>query len=75
MDAINFNFLCNNVEGLLTCKKRLKLFKYFKNKIFPNGILFLQETHSTKENKIKWKNDLTVTIWSNGVTIGVTCVQ
>ena len=36
MDAINFNFLCNNVKGLQTSKKRLKLFDYFKNKIFPN---------------------------------------
>ena len=56
MNAINFFFLCNNVKGLQTSKKRLKLFKYFKNKIFPNAILFLKETHSTKENKIKWKS-------------------
>ena len=56
MDAVNFNFLCNNVKGLQTYKKRLKLFNYFKNKIFPNGIIFLQETHSTKENEIKWKD-------------------
>ena len=36
----------------------LKLFNYFKNKIFPNGILFLQETHSTVENEFKWKFEL-----------------
>ena len=59
MDAINFNFLCNNVKGLQTSKKRLKLFNYFKNKIFPNGIIFLQETHSTKE-KLSGKTNLTV---------------
>ena len=53
MDAITFNFLCNNVKGLETSKKRLKLFNYFKSKMFPNSIL--QETHSTKGNKIKWK--------------------
>ena len=35
MDAINFNFLCNNVKDLQTSKKRLKFFKYFKNKILP----------------------------------------
>ena len=57
MDAVNFNFLCNNVKGLQTSKKRLKLFSYFKNKIFLNGIIFLQETHSTKENEIKWKDE------------------
>ena len=38
--------------ALQTSKNHLKLFKYFKNKIFPNGILFLQEMHSTKENEI-----------------------
>ena len=32
-------------------KNVLKLFKYFKNKILLNRILFLQETHSTKENE------------------------
>ena len=43
MDEINFNFLCNNFKGLQTSKKCLKLCNYFKNKIYPNGILFLQE--------------------------------
>ena len=40
-----------------TSKKRFKLSEYFKNKIFPNGILFLQETYSAKENKTKWKEE------------------
>ena len=53
MGEINFNFLYNNVKGLQTSKKLLKLFNYFKNKIFPNGILFLQETHFTKESEVK----------------------
>ena len=56
MDTITFNFLCNNVKGLQTSKKRLNLFNYFKSKMFPNNIIFLQETHSTKGNKIKWKD-------------------
>ena len=43
-----FNFLPNNVKGLQSSKKRLKLFQYFKNKISSKGILFLQETHSSK---------------------------
>ena len=33
-------FLCNNLKGLQTLKKCLKLFKYFKNKTFANSILF-----------------------------------
>ena len=44
---INFNFLFSNVKGLQSSKKRLKQFEYFKSKLKPNGLLFLQETHST----------------------------
>ena len=54
---MNFKFLCNNIKGLQTSKKRLKLFSFFKNKIFSNGIIFFQETHSTKENEIMWKDE------------------
>ena len=50
MDVVNFNFLCNNGKGLKTFIKRLKLFNYLKNKVFPNGILVLL---SSKENEIK----------------------
>ena len=57
INTINFNFLCKNVKGLQISKKHLKLFDYFKNEIFPNIIMFLQETHSTKENEIKWKDE------------------
>ena len=56
MDAINLNFSCSDVKGLQTSKKCLKLVKYFKDKIFPNGISFLQETHSKNESKIKTKD-------------------
>ena len=44
----DFNFLSNNAKGLKSSKKRLKLFQFFKNKISPKGILFLQEAHSSK---------------------------
>ena len=47
-NTFDFNFLSNNVKGLKSSKKRLKLFQFFKNKISPKGILFLQETHSSK---------------------------
>ena len=59
---LGFNFKChgnktlNQSKGLQTSKKRLNLFMYFKYKTFPNGILFSQETHSTKESEIKWKD-------------------
>ena len=48
-----------------------------RKKIFPNGILFLQETHSTKENEIKWKDKFNGNLYfvhgksnSRGVLIG-----
>ena len=37
---LNFNFLTNNVKGLQSSKKRVKIFEYFRNKVAPKGILF-----------------------------------
>ena len=50
-------FVANNVKGMQLSKKRLKLMKYFKDKIGSNGVLFLQETHSDSKVKQKWKED------------------
>ena len=57
MSNINFNFLSNNVKGMQSSKKRLKQFEYFKSKLKPNGLLFLQETHSTIACEKKWKDE------------------
>ena len=46
-NQLSFNFLANNVKGLKSSIKRVKMFEYFKNKIGHWGILFLQETHSS----------------------------
>ena len=46
-NQLNLNFLKNNVKGLQSTKKQLKLFNFLKNKIGPKGILFLQDTHSS----------------------------
>ena len=51
--AINFNFISNNVKGLKPTKKLIKLIEYFKSKLAPSGVLFAQETHSTKGNRTK----------------------
>ena len=40
------SFITNNVKRMQSLKKRLKLIQYFKSKIGPCGLLFLQETHS-----------------------------
>ena len=37
--------------------KRVKLIQYFKIKIGPCGLLFLQETHSNSKVEQKWKED------------------
>ena len=57
MSSIEFNLIYNNVKGPQSYKKRLKIFEYLKNKSGPNGILFLQETHPTKENENRWNDD------------------
>ena len=42
----NLSFITNNVKGIQSIKKRLKLTVYFKSKITTHGILFFQETHT-----------------------------
>ena len=37
---LNLNFLTNNVKGLQTSKKCVKIFEYFRNQVAPKGILF-----------------------------------
>ena len=52
MPAIDFNFISNNVKGLKSTKKRIKLFEYFKSKLAPSGVLFTQELiQPRKSNK------------------------
>ena len=51
------SFITNNVKGIQSYKKRLKLIQYFKEKIGSTGVLFLQETHSSSKVEQKWKED------------------
>ena len=50
-------FVTNNVKGLQSSKKRLKLIEYLKNKLESNGVLFLQETHSVSNDENVWADD------------------
>ena len=59
----NVGFITNNVKGMQSSKKRLKLMQYFKDKIGSNGVLFLQETHSESKVEQKWKKDLEAQIF------------
>ena len=56
MSHINFKFLSKHVQGIQSSKKCLKQFEYFKSKLKPNGLLFLQETHSAIACEKKWKD-------------------
>ena len=80
MMSIDFNFVSNNVKGLGSETKRLKIFKRLKDLVELKGIIFFQETHSSVDSEIKWKqefgkeNDLFFcngTSNSRGVAIGI----
>ena len=53
----NLSFITNNVKRIKSIKKRLKLIEYFKSIITTNGILFLQETHSSSDDEQKWRDN------------------
>ena len=56
-NQLSFNFLTNNVKGLKSSIKLVKMFEYFKNKIGHRGILFLQETHFSIDTEKQWNDD------------------
>ena len=43
------DFLSSNVNGLKSSKKRIKVFQHLKQKISDNGIIFLQEAHTSED--------------------------
>ena len=55
--ANKIDFISNNMKGFKSTNKRLKLIKYFEDKIVSNGFLILKETHSTVNDKITQKDD------------------
>ena len=57
MSHINLNFLSNNVKRMQSSKKRLNQFECFKSKLKLNGLLFLQESHSTISCEKNWKDE------------------
>ena len=80
MSNTDFNFVTNNVKGLGSENKRLKVFKRLKDLIKHNGFIFFQETHSSKEFEDKWRSDFgrenelyfsNGTSNSRGVAIGI----
>ena len=47
------NFISNNVKGILSSEKRLKIFEYLKNNIHYKGFALLQESHSLTQDEKK----------------------
>ena len=55
-NAKYLTFMTNSIKGIQNNSKRLSVIEFFRNKLCNNGILFLQETHSTFNDKNIWKN-------------------
>ena len=51
-----FDIFSFNIKGLRDYKKRRKIFNYAKKHMTRNGIVFFQETHSSREIENAWAN-------------------
>ena len=57
MNGNVITFISNNVEGIQTSQKRVKLFEYLKSYVATNGFVFLQETQSSIRDEKKWGDE------------------
>ena len=71
----SLHVIANNIKGIQNKNKRLSINEYFKNKTGNNGILFLQETHSTTSNEGKWKNEFSGPIFYLHGTSNSWCID
>ena len=63
------SFLSSNANELGSSKKQIKAFEHLKQKILGNGIIFLQETHSSEDTFTEWKDDFVgERFFSHGLT-------
>ena len=65
MNSNQINMISNNINGIHSTKKRFKMIQYFKNKVLPlrQGILFLQETHSTESDEASCRDEFNGTLF------------
>ena len=69
MNSDNLKFISDNVKGIKKSEKIIKVFEYLKNSISPNGFIFLQETHSSVDDKKRWCDELNGNLYlSHGKT-------
>ena len=50
-------FISNNVRGIQTSQKRMKLFKYLRSYVTSNRFVFFQETHLSISDEKKWEEE------------------
>ena len=58
---MNYNiliFLSNNVKGIRTSQKRIRLFEYGKSYATSNGSVFLQKIYLTTSDGMKWVDEI-----------------
>ena len=77
--GVKLHFISNNVKGLQSSLKRIKIFEYLKNNLGSNGFLLLQETHSSLADEKKWVNELKGPIFfshgkMNGCGVAIGCI-
>ena len=51
--GVKLQFISNNVKGLQSSPKRIKVFEYLKKNLGSNGFLFFQETNSSSADEKK----------------------
>ena len=61
MNSNQINMISNNVNGIQSTKKRLKMIQY--SKLLPQGILFLQETYSAESNEASWRDEFNASLF------------
>ena len=53
---IDFSVISYNVRGINQAPKRIKIFNYISDKL-KNGFAFFQETHSSENRCLSWRQD------------------
>ena len=53
----NLSFISNNVKGSQVISKRIKIFEYLKYYVISNGLIFLQDTHSSVKDEKVWSHE------------------
>ena len=53
-----FDMLSLNVRGIREKKKRINIFSWVRNHVSDQGVIMLQETHSTKDLESSWSSQL-----------------